>query len=103
MTNSAFHRLREEFDTNYKWNTAFREYCDSIGIMYVGFYGEITARTESMKSAREVWKKSGRLWFADSWEAGEWINSAPFGEVDNEKLAMQFVKEYRRAEKLCRK
>ena len=96
MTNAAFHRLLNEFDANYAWNTAFREYCDNSGIMYVGFYGNMTAKTDDMKSAREVWKKTKRLWFADNYEASQWINSAPFGEVDNEELAKQFVKNYRR-------
>ena len=65
MTNVAFNKLRYEFDLNYMFNEEFKEYCNNSGIMYSGFYGEITARVEDMKNARSFWKKSKKNWLVE--------------------------------------
>lgn len=91
MTNSAFHKLLYEFNLNYKWNDAFRKYCDNSGIMYKDFYGEMTADTEDMKAARTLWKKNKRLWFLDSGDVDAWIDNMPFGDYKSEKDAIAVV------------
>lgn len=91
MTNKAFHKLLHEFDLNYKWNDAFRKHCDNSGIMYKGFYGEMTADTEDMKAARSLWKNNKRLWFLDSGDVDAWIDNMPFGDYKSEKDAIAVV------------
>lgn len=78
MTNSTFHKLCYEFDLNYKWNDDFQKHCDDSGIMYVdSMYGNITATTADMKTARDLWVKSKRLWFKGHDEVWAWIDNRP--------------------------
>ena len=96
MTNSAYHKLCYEFDLNYKYQDGFQKYCDDLGIMYVGFYGSLEARTNDMKEARAYWKKSHKVWLKDSEEVDVYIDSMPFGGYESEKDAQRVLVEFRK-------
>lgn len=96
MTNSAFHKLCYEFDLNYKYQDSFQKYCDKLGIMYVGFYGELTATTENMKQARNHWKKYHKVWLMDSVEVDAYIDNMPFGGYESEQDAQRVLVEHRK-------
>lgn len=96
MTNSAFHKLCYEFDLNYRYQDNFQEYCDNLGIMYIGFYGQITADTEDMKNARSIWKKTHKVWLKDSDEVNIYIDYMPFGGYRSDNDAQKVLSEYRK-------
>ena len=97
MTNEAYHKLCYEFDLNYNYQDGFHEYCDDLGIMYVdSIYGNTTARTNDMKSARDYWKKNHKVWLKNNGEVDEYIDKMPMGGYKTEKDAQKVLSEYRK-------
>lgn len=96
MTNSAYHKLCYEFDLNYKYQDEFKVYCDDLGIMYISFYGEITAKTDDMKAARDYWKKTHKVWLKYSDEVDAYIDAMPIGGYKSDKDAQKVLCEYRK-------
>lgn len=99
MTNSTFHKLCYEFDLNYKWQTAFQQYCDSLGIIYINMYGNPDAKTVDMKNARDYWKKTHKLWLQDCVEVDIYIDNMPFGDYADPLDAHAIILAHRKAER----
>ena len=99
MTNNAFWKLTHEFDLNYQYQEKFKEYCDNLGIIYKGFYGEADASTDDKKSAREFWKKNHKVWFKDLGEVDAYIDNMPMGGYKTEMDAQKVLVAYRKSQK----
>lgn len=95
MGNNTLLKLNREFTANYEWNAPFRSYVDSLGIMYHTMYGVDQALPKDMKKARQEWKKNHKVWYLDSWEAGESIDAMPFGGWKSEQEEADFLKTLR--------
>ena len=84
MCNSAFSKLMREWNANYKYNDKFKEYADSNFQHHTDIYGGEQFNINDMKEARKFWKQNAKKhpnypWFADYYEAYEWIDKMPIG------------------------
>lgn len=83
----SFLKTTYEFGLNYMFNPKFKDLCDSMGIMYVGFYGETTADYNDMKKAMKNfgYRKKSVIWLHDTTEVDTAIDVSFDVKKYNEK------------------
>ena len=96
MSNSTFHKLCNEFETNLSYNDEFRKYAFSTFPHTIGMYGEDSFSTVDMKSAREFWKKNHGVWYTCTLEVDLSLEARPFEGWKSEKDEADFLKKYRK-------
>lgn len=92
----AYSIIAQLFEYNYAHNDPFRKYCDSLGIMYRGFYGEDTASLADMKRAKSAWIKMGHVYYKSIFENDMAHEAMPFEGWKSEKEEQAFLKAFRK-------
>lgn len=84
---------------NYDHNYRFAKYCDSLGIMYRGFYGETTCSLADAKKVIAEWEKAGHVFYRSVWENDMSYEATPDGGWKNESEELVFLKAFRKMER----